>query len=147
MGYVEGDDHSLRFHSMDFSSDTQREKDYGEETVLTPKVTLEAIAQIKKIIVSNFAGPVAEARAGGDRSYKGDASDSRHSLWMVENIFESDGECEGYLNFLWEQTNHFVLCNWELIKIVAQELLERKKLTFDEVNSLIEGKIATKYIL
>ena len=158
-GYVEGETLELigldkKYYNDESDIVEGYLKYYNEHTGKkydnTPLAIEEDIESIKRILISNFAGGIAEKHFTGVDSEKGSEFDNTKSQVSTQHIFNDDyysTEFGEFYGFLYAQAENYVYMNLDAIELIAKELLKKKKITGDELGNILKDRVLRKYIL
>jgi len=110
----------------------------------------ETIIDLDKRAIKSFAGIVAEARHTGSVRWRYGTDDfaGAYKIALVRNSEGTLSEVEAYLKFAWVRTHAFVdhPYHWAAIAAVANALLRRKRLPYEEVKKVINDVLAPLYL-
>jgi hypothetical protein len=138
-------DWNLDFYSVDITLDT---KTNTSGTVDGPGIRLidchgaERDYELEKRIISHFAGIAAEAKYAGRLRWANgvDDFDSAVELALYRAHCKTENDLEYYLRYTWACANEYFAfpSRWPKVVAVAEALLEKGKLSFEEATNIIK---------
>lgn len=110
-------------------------------TEFDPEVKTDArtIRRMKQWIVIFFAGPKAESLyTKSDPDPIGSEEDFHEAVNMAHYSGGSSGDVEDAINCAYKKTEKLLQSNWSAVERLAQELLEKKTLTYRAAKKIVE---------
>jgi ATP-dependent Zn protease len=104
-------------------------------------VSLRTVARVENHILVCFAGPAAEARLRGRHNWRGAGSDMQQAADMVSFLCGSAEEEEAYLKLVRIRARGLVEAHWVKVEAIAMALMDRRRLTWVEVDTIIRGRL------
>lgn len=112
-------------------------KGFNPEVEVTPRMRL----RFEAIIASLLAGQIAEAKFLGRPVHSGMESDYQSAVEHTSYLFGSNKTMQAYLTFTSSLARDVVNSYWWAVKVVAEELLVRKLMNYNEVVDALQGAI------
>lgn len=122
------------------------------QTLLERFVNGEALNPVEErvfenVIMSFYAGPMAEARHLKSKSwFHYRSTDDESAIFFLVRLDDDPKVMKARLKYLQAKTNAMIYQNvyWDLIKVVASELLKKKKLTYRKFKQIVGQRVMQK---
>jgi hypothetical protein len=106
------------------------------------------VLRAQRHIIVSFAGQLAEQKFRGRKPRYGMQSDDRKAVDLAFYLCGSEDTVNAYLRFCWLASRDVVNVRWPEIKAVAQGLLSRQTLQYDDVLEIISpGALELRQLL
>ncbi len=90
--------------------------------------------KVKREIVIDLAGPIAEKIARGERQWRGTGSDllsAHRAIELASQMYDGHDTVAAYLKYLWFETRDTLLKreHWKAVQILAAELIDNRRVS------------------
>lgn len=108
----------------------------GESDYILPDFVINQ--RVKNELMILYAGYLAEKEYGVDNEV-GASSDLEMITEFITHYCDDENESENLIQFCLAETTSILRDNWFQVKVLANELIEKKTMTFLEVDELFKG--------
>jgi|GEM_PF-4523788 len=136
----------LRFVGIHTEEDTEYEQKLMEafendQEVDIPEPEVITEADFDKHIIGSYAGVIVEKMFTGKNNNRGAESDYNTIVNLVLARFGDTKLVNAYLKYIRLRTEQLITANWKKVETVAQELLNKKTMTAEQIQQSIQQAI------
>lgn len=93
--------------------------------------------RIEKIVMTDFAGVIAEKIYAGRHNWRGARSDTHEAVDMLDYLVSSSKELTAYADWLMIRTEQMLSFNWYKVEALAEELMKHQKIGYRKAREII----------